>query len=389
MKAAIEDREALEALSWMDLKAYADIHKWNRVGTYAGKAAIYTTVDQNGREAEILVPLGHQFADYASTMARALSTISEVEGRSQIAIYTDLVGVGVDTVRLRAPEADAQGTIALGHGVAMYREAENLMLAAACAAHSPRPSYHARKIAEVRDYLDTVRLGQTERGSYVITVQSPIAPALAKPLQPPLASDWETEPFPRLVTLTLAKALASATDAIRTAIDTDRFDAFDAAVQQGVNANLCEALARLAECGGGIDVALSWARVRPAPVPPPVFRFSRDMGRVLQSAAQEFRKNEPLFDEAIQGFVIHLDRSPEQTTGTATLRTLVGGRPKRLRATFDAAEYSQVVRAHDDRLPISLEGDIYPFGQRWELRNPRNLRLLTEPQETEDPQPWE
>ena len=387
MKITIDDKAALQALSWMDLKAYLDGQHWQREGTYAGKAAVYTKADSTGRTWEILVSLGDEFADYASTMARALAALSEVEQRDQASIYADLGSTGVDTVRLRAPDADSQGTIALSHGVAMYQEAENLMLAAACAAHDPRRSYHPRKIAEVRDYLDTIRLGQTERGSYVITIQSPIAPALGKNVQHALMPELDDEPFPRAVTLKLAKALRSATTAISRAVDTDRFDAFEAAVQDGVNANLCDALSHLAENGGGLDVNISWARVRPAPVPSQVFRFSRDMGRVLQSAAQEFRLNEPKLDETVEGFVIHLDRSPEQGPGTATLRVLIDGRSRRLRAVFRSPEYSLVVKAHDDRVLVSLDGDIYPSGQRWELRNPRNMRLLTEPPEPDEAPP--
>jgi hypothetical protein len=378
VKIRIDDHAALMALSWMDLKAYLDATQWQRDGTFAGKAAIYTRSDASGRSWEILVPLRDDLADYASSMGMALTTLSKVEGRDQDAVYADLSTAGADIIRLRAPDADGDGTINLVHGVAMYREAENLMLAAACAARDPRPSYHPRKIAEVRDYLDNVRLGQTERGSYVLTIRSPIAPALRPTGQVPLMLELEEEPFPRAVTLKLAGALRSATAAISTTIESGRFDAFEAAIQDGVNANLCDALAQMAANGGGVEVGISWARVRPAPVGARIFRFSRDMARVLESAAQEYRRNEPKLDERVEGFVIHLDRPPEQGRGTATLRVLLDGRARRLRATFEASEYSQVVKAHDEKLLVSVDGDIFPSGQRWELRNPRNLRLLPE-----------
>lgn len=196
--------------------------------------------------------------------------------------------------------------------------------------------------------------------------------------------ELEDEPFPRAVTLRLAQALDFATRAISAAVDTDRFDAFEAAVEDGVNANLCEALAQLTENGGGIDVTMSWARIRPSPLPSREYQFSREMGRVLQSAAQEYRRNEPELEKTVVGFVIHLDRAPEQETGIATLRVLIDGRPKRLRARFEAGEYRQVIRAHDEKLPVSLEGDIYTSGQRLELRNPRNLRLLTDSLDAND-----
>jgi len=386
MKIRIEDTAALGALSWVDLKAYLDAESWRRKGTYAGKAAIYDKTDNSGRVWEVLVPLRDDLADYAASMGLALTTLARVEGRNEDVVFADLSAAGADVVRLRAPNADPEGRIALTHGVAFYRAAENLMLAAACSTREPRRSYHARKIAEARDFLGGLQLGQTERGSYVVTIQSPIAPALRRGEQPTSLFDLglEDEPFPRAVTLKLADALQSARQAVSQAIDTDRFDAFEAAVPHGVNANLCEALAQLAEHGAGLDASIAWARVRPTAGPARQFRFSRDLARVLQEAAVEFLRNEPKFDEKVEGFVIHLDRPPESFDGQATLRILLEGRPRRVRVTFEPGEYRQVIRAHDERVPVSLDGDIYPVGHRFELRNPRNLRLLTEPSDVGD-----
>ena len=178
MRTKITDEDALRALSWVDLKAYLDSQGWRAAGTYAGKAAIYASPSDNGGTAEILVPLNDDVADYAARMADAVAALARIEDRDEQAIFSDLSEAGSDVIRLRASEADDEGTISLADGVALHREAENLMLAAACAAVEPRRSYHARKIAEVRDYLDELRLGQTERGSYVMTIRSPISPAL-------------------------------------------------------------------------------------------------------------------------------------------------------------------------------------------------------------------
>ena len=279
VKTVIEDPAALASLSWVDLKSYLDAEGWHRQGDYAGKAAIYTHADPSGRNWEVLVPLRDDVADDADRMGEAIHAVAKVEARDVQGVFADLSAAGTDVVRLRAPHADDDGTIKLIQGVAMYREAENLMLAAACAAREPRRLYHPRKIAEVRDYLEGVRLGQTERGSYVLTVRSPVGPALRAQ---PQGSFLDDEPFPRAVTLKLSQALQSATTAIRIAVENDQFEAFEAAVEHGVNANLCDAVAQLAVNGGGLDVRISWARVRPAP-PNAVrqFRFSRDMARVL------------------------------------------------------------------------------------------------------------
>ena len=52
------------------------------------------------------------------------------------------------------------------------------MLAAACAAIEPRAVYAARKPERAMAYLRQIRLGPTEAGSFVVTVESPVAPRL-------------------------------------------------------------------------------------------------------------------------------------------------------------------------------------------------------------------
>ena len=59
-------------------------------------------------------------------------------------------------------------------------------------------------------------------------------------------------------------------------------DRFDEAVARGVSANLCDAIARLAEAARGIEIGLTWARSRPASRRRETFRFSPEVS-VLSS----------------------------------------------------------------------------------------------------------
>jgi len=161
---------------------------------------------------------------------------------------------------------------------------------------------------------------------------------------------------------------------------------FDEAVARGVSANLCDAVARLAEAARGIEIGLTWARSRPAGRRHETFRFSPEVGEVLSEAARIFRQSEPLTDTRVTGFVIALDRPIEQFDGNATLRTLIDEKPRRVTVRFEHALYPLVIRAFEDKSAISLLGDLFPGRQRWELRNPREIRLL-EDQEGDDVDP--
>lgn len=384
MRTQIRDRRAVISLSPINVRAYLSGQGWKEVDRIGDKATVHVRRDDDSREWEILLPTREALADFAERMADVVAVLAMAEGRDELAVFSDLANSGADVIRLRMPEADEQGTILIGDGVALYEEAENLLLAAACSVAKPkRRSYHARKVSEATEYLSTVRLGQTERGSYVMTMLSPVDPALRRP-QLSLGSEFEEEPFSRQVTRRLADALKATEEAVTEAVATDDFAAFERVVNRGVNANLCESIARLAQHGGGVDVGVAWARVRPAPEANVHYRFTLDASRILVEAAREFRKDEPKLDEVVLGYVVALDRGVEEFDGKATLQVLIDQRPRRIRAAFEQREFDDVIKAFQGKLPLMLDGDIYQKGRRFELRNPRNITLLDDDEGKEE-----
>lgn len=378
MNVQIRDPALFQHLSHLDVRAYLAGQHWIEAGRIGNKATVHTQQDADYRTWEILLPSREDVADYAERMAEALRTLAQVEDRSELLVYRDLLAAGADVLRVAAPHAATDGTIAIRDGVLLHQEAENLLLAAACAVVQPRPSYHAGKVTEAVQYLETVRLGPTEVGSYVITLLSPVAPILRRHAQQSLLED---EPFARRVTHRLVEALDALEQAANEAAASEDFTAFETRIYQGVSANLCEAVARLAQQCHGIRLELSWARVRPITRPNLRRFFSRETGRLLEEAAREFRRNEPRLDCALTGWVIRLDREPDQFDGHATLRLLIDNRPRHVRVEFEPSMFDTVIRAFRDRIPISLDGDLFPKGQRYELGNPRNLTLIRDADE--------
>jgi hypothetical protein len=107
----------------------------------------------------------------------------------------------------------------------------------------------------------------------------------------------------------LAESLTALHEAASEAAATDTFEPFEKKVPNGVSADLCEAVAGLCHATPSVDIGISWALVRPAPIPG-YFRvsFSKDTARILEEAAREFRANEPELDYVVTGWVTTLDR---------------------------------------------------------------------------------
>jgi hypothetical protein len=263
---------------------------------------------------------------------------------------------------------DDDGSIVIDAGVRIVQQARDMLLAAACAAHSTQPLFRAGANREVAEYMRRVRLGQTEHGSFVVTLLAPVPPLL----QPPLDPNWpgfDDEPYERQVTRRLMEALEASRSAAELATSGEGVDAFERAINSGVSANLCEAVAALIEQSSGLDISLTWARTRPTPEAHRHIGFSPKDAEILKEAARTFRARHPKPDVVLFGTVHQLKREQDEVEGLVTLRAIVDDKLQSVRAVLDQANYSIAVQAHGEKTPVIVKGDLERVGQRWQLTN--------------------
>jgi hypothetical protein len=372
MRVTIRDREVLNSLRPVDLIAYLRASGWIREAEIGNKAAVW--VKPNGPEPQdVIVPLQRDAADFALRIAEVLGRLEFVEQRSQEDIIKDVITASADLIRIRSLSAGAaDGTIPLDIGVAFVEHAREMILAAACAAVAPNPYWPRRKPQRAAEYIEHVRMGQTEQGSYVLTIHSPVPPALR--------ADAPTEsPFERQVVETLTRSLRSVREAAQQAIETADLQPFRAAVHNGVSANLCDALVGLGRVSpnNGIEVAVSWSRSRPIEgAPRSSTAIPSDLIPVIQEASRLFKETEPQDDFELLGFVERLDRPLGANVGQVFINALIDERPRRVRMELEDRDYQVALQAHKESRPISCVGDLRKEGRSFHLLNPRQFQLL-------------
>ena len=371
MRASIRDREALLAISPAALSAYARAEGWVRDGAYGDHSDVYAAEGLP----EVILPRTQRLGDYASVVSRLIEIFAQVAETDELSLYRDLVTADRDVIRVRTSES-TDGAVAVGDGISLMQGARDMLLAAACSLRNPRPLYRAGANREASDYLGRVRLGQTEHGSFVVTLLTPVIPPL---LQPSFDPDWtpDEDSSERLVTRRLVDALKAVRHATERTVGGDT-DAFYEAVEDGVSANLCESLVTLIEPFPTLDVGLTWARTRPMPSARSVVRFANDDAPIIREAARSFRDREPQTDVRLFGFVQQLRRDEEETDGTITLHASVDGRQARsVTAVLNPYDYERAIQAHRDKAPVVAEGDLERAGQRWRLDNPRITSIIS------------
>ena len=323
---------------------YAPLAGRRQVSTRAGSV---WTLGEGNDQFEALLPLDSGLADYALRMGELLQTLALAEGRSQTAVYRDLLTTLSDVIRIRIADPDlCDGTLPIEQHAQIAYKARDLMLAAACAALETRPVWHTRKPEQAAEHVRGIRIGQSEQGSYVLTVINRVPPELRK-------HDGQLfepkPPYERQVTQTLAGALRALRSATETAALTQEMTAFDTAVTQGVTANLCEAVAGLwggDESQRRLEFSFSWSPARPEPPETPrKIKFAADCVSILREAGRQMRERAPVPEFEVAGAVVKLDRPEGAAIGKVTIASMIDGRHARITVELPEAAYHDAVKA--------------------------------------------
>ena len=378
MNANISDRNVLLAVSPMALSAYARTAGWAKVETYGEHSDVYAGQSLP----EIIIPRTHQLGDYASVVARLIGIFARVAEVSEATLYNDLITADRDAIRARAVDVAGDGTVDLSSGVKMVRAARDLVLAIACSLSGWRPFYRTGANREANEFLRRMRLGQTEQGSFVVTLLTPTILPLDQDILSP-DHEIDTTITTRRVTLRLAQALTAARGAVEIASGGDA-NAFSQAVTRGVSANLCEALVDLIEPFPALDISITWARTYRMSTPRQTVSFTGDDVPILRAAAQSFRSRESQPDVRLTGSVRILRRDESERDGTVTIRASVNGGLQSVTATLTQSDYDRAVQAHAERWPVVVAGDLERSGQRWHLHYPRILEVISDADDPDD-----
>jgi hypothetical protein len=379
-------RDQVEALRPRDVQHYLTSRGWTADATESSsKATLYRhpLID----EAEIVLPLRRDLGDYTLRMADVVQNLSVLERRSVWEVLNDLSVPPGDLLRLRVTADEAtSGNLPLDQGIQLLRGGRDALLAAACSVKRPQPFHSEKRLKDAGDFIKNCRLGQTERGSFVATIITPVPPAI-----PPLLpfadeiSHEATEPFPRRVTTRLMSSLQIVEEAART----ERLAPILNWVADGVSANLCDALVAMKPRGiqSRLDIHMSWAwsgPQLPAGVPQvisftqAVFPFIKQAGRQLRERAVPVRM--PFVGKVI-GLQSEIPTFFDNIMGKVILRTEVNGRPARIKVVLNRDDYKKACDAHRDKRRVAVTGIVHPDAKVrvYEISEPQDFQVLDGP----------
>ncbi|NEE03897.1 hypothetical protein [Phytoactinopolyspora halotolerans] len=351
----------------------------------ADKAAqIWELYEAGKLAARVMVPLDNGYVDFARRYNETLRSLCLIYDWDMHQLATRIVQTNSDLFYIRADQTSLDGSIPLRQAENLLNGASDMLLYAAWSTISPRSHYSGKRPNAAKDFIEhDVRMGHTQRGSFIITIlarleaddqdsagsetsetddrsQSDVTKksAAVETDEAEPQVDVHIPPFQRRVMATLATGVQAAREA---AMQTGSVSVDDA-VFQGLSANLVKSIRRMTKYEGlrSLDLSFSWAPSEPAMRPDlEDVEINRDVIPNLEPLQERLglRELAPA-TETIFGQVIRLERDDgDDDEGVVTIRGVIGKSTRRqAKVSLAGTKYDDAIRAHRQRLPVAATG---------------------------------
>lgn len=368
----------LEFLSVQNIQKYLVTTGWVNDGEIWSNGSIWHRPEAKFHEAEIVLPAKEGLKDYLERLSTIIQELASIEQESAESIIKKIGNITNDLVTVRVIHFDVnEGTIPIDDGVMLYEHARDLMSAAALSTISKQKYFSGAKPPEALDYLKEVRFGQTEVGSYIVNVISPVEQKQA------VQEDFEKTTFTRLVTETLAKSLNALNLTLKEFSQTNTNSLFDSLVEQGVSANLCDALVGLSGVNKNRDFEISLSASKLVPHNDNInlrLKFDSTIVAALEKASEYYKDNYVILNITLSGVIKKLTREKDEENGFVTIITSLGDITKSVTFELTSEHYIAAIDAHKKKTIISCTGDLHVAPRSAKLLNNNNFIVHANPE---------
>lgn len=125
---------------------------------------------------QVTIPLDKTLRDYKNAMYDAVCKIAYIEKKSVEQLMLYLLNPNTDILKIRLNKEEVEsGNIMFDDAIQLYDNAKKLLAATALDVINPKKIHCGRVDEPVQKFLSQCRFGQTEIGSYVVSVVCPFA----------------------------------------------------------------------------------------------------------------------------------------------------------------------------------------------------------------------
>lgn len=315
---------------------------------------------------QVVIPTEKKLNDYKEAMYKAVVTVAEVENKSVEQVLLYLLNPNTDILKIRLEKKDVEaGNILFDDAIRMYENAKRLLAATALDILHPKKYHQGRMDDCVLKFLSSCRFGQTEIGSYVVSVVCPFAELDENEDYKQLSIFSNEEQCANSLTRQVTSRVMKNISFIKNQIDNGEMDKL--ILQDGdkiISANFYEALGGLNLDSNGADVEFiaEWSPiVKNTDCVKNRILLTHDYYQPIETTIERL-KDETNKSTRIIGRIKKLESSPDvhkRKSGKITVVYLdENDKRKTVTVNLNKNEYDKAIKAHERGFHVEIVGEI-------------------------------
>ena len=384
MNKLYQDPFLLDEVDPINLEMYLISKNWERIIYKEDFYSVYQKIDDIDNIKRVWLPLNKSVDDYGEVLQEFFIKISDYENQSIRTLTDDILSFSIgDVIKLRTedPMNVHSNTLLFDDGIILFNQGKDMLCAAAKSIHEKKAVHSPGRTTQISNYINSLRIGQTEKGSFIARIISPIKKmdSLSRTL-----GITEVQPsYERNVIQHMLRSLDLLEKAATYNLAKGKFifEPFEELIDEGVSANLCESIT-----GSSyerykfrpLSISVSWSYLLNEykyPDEPRQLEFPTTLMEYIDKAADKFRESSPITIELI-GTVSILRRERLRQFGIISLQTRIEDEPRVVRVELPPDLYKYAIDAHRSGSQFKIKGELMKRNRIYYLENPRGVQVL-------------
>lgn len=345
----VEFAKYLRDLGWKTLQTKRNVVN---VFQYQKESAFY----------QVDIPNDRSLSDYARAMCRAIEEVARFAEKSAEQVLLELINPMSDIVRIRLVNDELEaGSIYVEDAINLYENAKKLIAAAAMDVLSPKEHHRGRPDTKVQKFVSSCRFGQTEIGSYVVSVACPISIINDGDIKRLTLFEDKDEGSDSFTRKTVNKMITSI-QAIKENIDSGSLREY--LDKESISVNFLEALNLIGinKDKTQVDISVKWApTVEANRTNFSTVSLTHDYSSPIETVIKKIKSN--IIEEKMYiGKISNLDASSDIEKRTNGIVKLVflneNNKPFTVKVKLSLEDYNQAIEAHSKGKYVRVLGTL-------------------------------
>lgn len=343
---------AMKSISTLQMCEYLLFSGWKEFKTKRSKEVRIFQTKKDEKLFQVSVPMDKALSDYDYVLFQSCKVIAGCENKTVNQKIIELLNPLADIIKIQlANNKIKNGTLLLNDAEAIYENIKKMLMSTAMSLYSESRFCRGKLPSLVQNFINSCRYGQTEVGSYVISVICPfVGERQEKFVQLSLFDDEKeiSESITRKITKKLFYNLKDIKKTLDLGEDLDNL----IYPKQSINVNFLEAIENLdiSEKESSVKIYAKWS---------PHIKIEKEfesevtldnsnyepIKRKVEMYKEQLHKNETSYIGQIKTLSSEPD-AENRNSGIVSIVSIVGGTKKTIKMTLNKEDYQSAINAH-------------------------------------------